>query len=168
MIYKALVVFVLSVLFFASSVLCQVFPRSQTNFIINVEGEVVASDTIAPKFHVEGHRRPTRAFLVQVRTLLSGNEPEDFILVIYHPSRKFRFVRAVSDGKYRFEMKLRRSRSCDSSISGLPEYMAGIGQPSDGRMSPLKWLRKDISISPEKWLPCYSLRDEDFRFIRRN
>src|SRR5688572_20061265 len=89
-------------LFLVGSVFPQRFPERPPTYQIKIIGEVVASDTFSPTYYVDS-RPPDKFFLVQITSLIRGDELERIIFVLNRPSkRKYPFLRFVSEGKYRF------------------------------------------------------------------
>lgn len=129
---------------------------------IKVRAEVIARDVWSPDIYIESYP-PTKTFLVRITELIKGDESNEFILVLNRPSkRRTPFVRAVSEGGRTFRMSLKRLAGCDSSIEGLTENIDGS---SSNGTDPLKWLRTNVSPDRKRILPCYLLRDSDFRYL---
>jgi hypothetical protein len=145
MMKKNTLIVVLIFLYFisGSSVFAQKIER------IKVVGEIVGYDKLSPLFHITFAEK-LQTFILKVDKVLKGKESENYIIVVHKTfDNENKLLEKILKGSNKVKLKLRREKSCDSSLERLK----------------IEWVSK-LTTKPDSKMPCYLLNAKDIIFMK--
>lgn len=116
---------------------------------IKVVGGIVGYDRLSPLFNITFAAK-LQTFILKVDKVIKRDEAENYIIVVYKTfDNENKLLKKILNGSNKVKLKLKREKSCDSSLEKLQ----------------IEWISK-LPTKPDSKMPCYLLNDKDIIFVK--